>query len=144
MSSELPTTPGRRIAAVREQRRLTQKELAKRAGISTTFLSEVENDKRNLSSEVLLKLANALGTSLDYLMRGQFAPSSVEQSLLVPSELTAAAESQGWSYGDTVALLRAQQAVVARRTKTNEPEPPRKSLSQEDWIVLYNTLISDA
>jgi len=45
--------------------------LAETAAISKGFLSDVENNKRNISSEYLLRIANSLGTSVDYLLKGE-------------------------------------------------------------------------
>lgn len=61
---------GSRIATSRAARRMTQVELARRAQISPTFVSELENDRRIPGAETLLHIADALGCSLDYLVRG--------------------------------------------------------------------------
>ena len=63
-------TPGDRIREIREGQRMTQDKLASLAGLSKGFLSDVENNKRNISSQNLLKIANVLGASVDYLLRG--------------------------------------------------------------------------
>src|SRR6266849_438468 len=60
-------TLGKRIAALRERRGLLQKDLADRADLSVSFVSEIENDKRNIGTEALLRIAEVLGASLDYL-----------------------------------------------------------------------------
>ena len=46
----MPTT-GETIRKIREARGLTQDQLAVQAKISKSFLSEVENDRRNISSK---------------------------------------------------------------------------------------------
>src|SRR6266571_1142743 len=66
-------TPGDRIREAREEKDWTQEQLADKAQISKSFLSDVENNKRNVSAENALKIADALGVSLDYLMRGDQA-----------------------------------------------------------------------
>jgi transcriptional regulator with XRE-family HTH domain len=63
---------GDRIKSCRQALGLTQEELARRADISKGFLSEVENNSRNLSADNLMKLARELKVSLDYLMKGEF------------------------------------------------------------------------
>lgn len=138
-----PQTMGQRVAALRERRGWKQRELAERAGISVTFLSEVENDKRNLSSDVLLRLTTALNTSMDYLMMGSSSSRAADSPLIIPPELSSAAEESGWSHSDTVALLRAQLSVLARRTRINETETTRKSLTEKDWIDLHRMLLGD-
>ncbi len=49
----------------REHRGLTQKQLAKVAGISVPYLSQIESGKRQGSAEVLAAIAKGLGLSLD-------------------------------------------------------------------------------
>jgi len=56
---------GKRIAQRREEKGMTQKQLADRADISVTFLSEVENGKRNISMGKLLSIADELDTTTD-------------------------------------------------------------------------------
>jgi DNA-binding XRE family transcriptional regulator len=51
----------------REQRGLTQEELAKRAGISKPYLSQIETGKRQGTVETLSALARALDVPLDVL-----------------------------------------------------------------------------
>ncbi len=60
---------GRRIKSARRALNLTQEELAGRVGISLSFLGHIERGSRKASMETLVKLANALGESLDQLMR---------------------------------------------------------------------------
>src|SRR5260370_10464142 len=96
---------GKRIAEVREERGLTQRQLADKAGLSVTFLSEIENGKRNLSSGKLLRIADELGKSMDYLARGVHAEPSPRLPVNVPPELSDAAEEQGCTYAQTRPLL---------------------------------------
>jgi transcriptional regulator with XRE-family HTH domain len=134
-------TLGSRIFKLREHRGWTQKQLAEKARISVTFLSEIENNKpKGVGADVLLRLAGALGASLDFLMTGVKVSTKPDETITIPPELALAAEEQGWSYKDTVALLRGQQAVVARRTWTGEAVSGKR-LSKEDWMSLYRMLI---
>lgn len=52
----------------REYRELTQQEIAKEAGISIPFLSQLETNKRQPSLRIYQKLAHALNVSLDMLV----------------------------------------------------------------------------
>lgn len=136
-------TIGSRVSSLREYRGWIQRELAERAGISVTFLSDVENDKpKSVSADVLFRLARALGTSLDYLMTGGGPSVRQDETISIPPALTVAAEEEGWSYKDTVSLLQAERSVVARRTRTGTGAT-RRDLSKEDWISLHRTLIAD-
>lgn len=58
---------GRRIKRLREERGLSQEELAGRSDIHVTYLSGVENGKRNPSLLILYRLAEALEVSLSSL-----------------------------------------------------------------------------
>src|SRR5438309_9688635 len=80
---------GDRIRQVREHRRMTQDRLAEITSISKGFLSDLENDKRNVSSEYLLRIANSLGTSVDYLLTGKVATiDPAAQEVVIPPELS--------------------------------------------------------
>ena len=54
----------------RFQRNLTQQELAKRAGISKSYLSQIETGKRQGTVETLKAIALALNVPLDVLIIG--------------------------------------------------------------------------
>ncbi|XKE96555.1 XRE family transcriptional regulator (plasmid) [Metaplanococcus flavidus] len=59
-----------RIKEKRQELNLNQAELAKRAGLQAPSISQYENGIRNPSYEALIKLANALNTTTDYLVSG--------------------------------------------------------------------------
>ncbi|MDZ4178788.1 MAG: helix-turn-helix domain-containing protein [Coriobacteriia bacterium] len=52
---------GRLIAGHRERRKLTKAELARRAGVSAPYLSQIESGDRRPSEAVLRQIAGALG-----------------------------------------------------------------------------------
>lgn len=57
-------------AAVRQHRtliRLSQEELAERAGLDRTYVSGIERGRRNPSLRILQQLSDALGADLDVL-----------------------------------------------------------------------------
>lgn len=56
------------LTAWREHRGLTQQQLAKRVGISASYLSQIETGKRAGSTEVLVTIAKALNVMLDDLV----------------------------------------------------------------------------
>src|ERR1700682_2059493 len=108
---------GDRVKEIREERKWTQDQLAEKSGVSKGFLSDIENSKRNPSSEYVLKIANALGASIDYLLRGDEAsqPSS-RGPVTIPPELAEAAVKLTLTYAQTVELLEAHKSVIARRS----------------------------
>lgn len=60
---------GTGIAQRRVELRLSQKELANQAGISVTYLSELERNKRFPSARICVDIANALHVPMDYLLQ---------------------------------------------------------------------------
>ena len=63
-------TLGKRIRQMRINMGWTQERLAREAGLSKSFMSDLENSKTTVSGNNLLKIAQVLGASLDYLMKG--------------------------------------------------------------------------
>src|SRR6266545_3707121 len=124
---EMATT-GDRIRHIREKKKMTQDQLAEASGISKGFLSDVENNKRNISSENLLKIANALGASVDYILRGEGRESGREVAIVIPPELSEIAEELNLSYAETLELLEAHRSVIARRSSRGT-----KRFTAEDW-----------
>lgn len=66
---------GHRIQEKRIERGISREYLANNAGISAKFLYEIENGKKGLSAETLLKISNILNCSCDYLLTGTTASS---------------------------------------------------------------------
>ena len=117
---------------------MTLDRLALAAEVSEGFLSDVENNKRKASSENLLKIANALGASLDYLMRGDTQVVEEIRPVQIPPELSMAAQQLNLSYSQTIALLDAHRSVIARRSnKTN------RTFATKDWIALHHAIPGD-
>ena len=61
---------GANIKKRREEAGLTQAHLAERAGIHRTFLNQVENGHKGITTAVLVRLAVALDTSPSDLVQG--------------------------------------------------------------------------
>lgn len=51
---------GRRIQEIRKQRKLSQEQVAEKAGISSNYLSRIECGKENPTFDMLVKLSEAL------------------------------------------------------------------------------------
>ncbi len=129
-------TVGDRVREIRETKKWTQDQLATKSGVSKGFLSDIENNKRNPSSEYVLKIANALGASIDYLLRGdEPLPVLHREPTVIPQALASAAEQLKLSYADTVELLEAHRSVIARRSNKTT-----KSFEIKDWIELYRAI----
>ncbi|WP_010678092.1 helix-turn-helix domain-containing protein [Bacillus timonensis] len=60
---------GERIKSLRRKKRYSITELAKRAGVSKSYLSYIERDvQKNPSLQFLTKIAETLDTSMEYLL----------------------------------------------------------------------------
>ena len=64
------TTFNMRLEALLKNRHMTQKELAEKAGVTQAAMSHYMKGDRTPRSSVLARIANALGTTSDYLMEG--------------------------------------------------------------------------
>lgn len=132
-------TVGERIKARRDELDWTQDKLAEEAGISKSFLSDLENGKRNVGADKLLDIARALSLSLDYLMTGKKtrkkgavdAPEQVQ----IPTSLAAFAGNQGLSFRQTIALLEMQNQIIAHRSSTKKGD-----LEKIDWQKFYEAV----
>jgi len=61
---------GENIKKIRKENGLTQAEFTKKIGISRTYLSDLENNRKSPSVETLDKMAEKLGVSTTYLING--------------------------------------------------------------------------
>jgi len=130
------TSKGERIKEIRESLGWTQDKLAQEAGISKSFLSEIENNKTSIGGENLLKIANVLDASLDYLMKGELTPNETKPKLVeIPPELSNLAEELGLSHRATLTLLYAYKSLVARRSNKE-----RTVMTKNNWQELYESL----
>jgi transcriptional regulator with XRE-family HTH domain len=59
---------GNPVKVWREYREMTQQQLAAAAGISASYLSQIESGKRRGSAEVLAAIARALRLTVDDLL----------------------------------------------------------------------------
>jgi transcriptional regulator with XRE-family HTH domain len=61
-------TIGERIKRVRIKQGIKQRELARKAGVSSAFMSQVENGQRDFAVSKIIKVAITLNVSIDYLL----------------------------------------------------------------------------
>lgn len=66
-----PETMGRRLAAQRALRGISQTEAASKVGVAQAYLSQLENDKSAAPPvNTVARLAEFYGVSIDYLVNG--------------------------------------------------------------------------
>jgi hypothetical protein len=78
-----------------------------------------------------------LGASVDYLLRGttETIGNGTKESIVIPPELSEAAEKLNLSYTQTVELLEAHRSVIAKRSMKQS-----KSFTREDWVALHKAI----
>ena len=130
-------TVGERIRQQRQKLGYTQEHLASVAGMSKGFLSEVETGTRNPSAEYLLRIANALGVSLDYLMKGVASPAagSATEKIRFPASLTNFALERKLPFDVVKSMLEAKLRIVANRRNTTDDD-----LENFDWAGFHEAI----
>ena len=110
----------------------TQAFLAQKAGISKSFLSDLENSKRSIGAETLLDLGRAMDVSLDYLMTGQESGNRIGSSE-IPSNLAQFAAEEDLSVREAWALLEMNKCILAARKGHGR-------LNGVDWKEFYEAV----
>ena len=70
MATDICEQFGANLRRVRRQRRLTQEELAHRVGMDVSYLSELENGRKEPCLRKMKEVSQALGVPLAQLLRG--------------------------------------------------------------------------
>lgn len=125
-------TVGERVRNRRVELGLSQDALAEKAGISKSFLSDLENGRRSIGAETLLDLGRAMGVSLDFLMTGEASEDQTEKE--IPAALARFAAEERLSVRDMMTLLDVQERIMAARKK------PKARLDQIDWKAFYESV----
>ena len=108
---------GGKVRAARLANDATQQDLATAAGLSKSFLSEIENGKSSLSLLAAVKLADALGLSLDAMTGREL------EAAMVPRE----------RFGELLGLTR----EISRRWEAAEKE---RDLARAETAALRESL----
>lgn len=128
------STLGERIRARRVELGWTQDQLAAKAGISKGFLSDLENNKRNVSAENLMGIAQVLNLSLDFLMKGDDTPVP-QKEIQIPASLSDFASLEGLSFRQTLTLLQMRRQILANRSAGS-----KSATDDFDWRKLYESV----
>lgn len=107
---------GARIAALRRQHKLSQAELAARLQISPSALGMYEQERRQPSPDMLVRLSRELNVSVDYLLTG----------------------CAGQEQGDALGEMLANRIQAADRRLDNRADRP---FSREELAVLFAAML---
>ena len=77
-----------KIKFYRKQRGLTVDKLSKKLNIAQSTLTQYENSNRDIGTEMLCKIADILGTSVDQLLGREYSPAVVTINQAVTPELS--------------------------------------------------------
>lgn len=115
---------GERIKERRKDKKISAAELARRAGISKGYLSEIESGRIDRpSAEVLYELATALGTTIADLLQKEVRPASQQ----IPPSLR--------SFADKANIPEEDVRMLAQiRFRGEQPT------TEEDWAFLYGSI----
>ncbi len=102
---------GGRIKTLRKDKKLSQKELAAPIGARYQLLNKYESGLVTPPAEMLVKLADALGTSVDYLLTGN----PLDEAKLGSSRLYRRFQAlEGLAEGDREAIIKVIDAMVIK------------------------------
>lgn len=126
---------GDRIKERRDELGWTQETLAAKAGLSKGFLSDLENGKRGVGAKSLLEIAQVLGVSLDYLMKGSEGL-PIQQEVEIPAKLAEFAKAEELTFRQTLLLLDMQRQIIAHRSSGGREE----DLDSVDWRRFFESV----
>ena len=127
---------GKRIHHIRIERGFTLEILADRSHLSKSFIWEVEHDRSGISGKRLLQVANAMGASVDFLLRGEpVLPDYEPPSIEIPRSLSDLAQELGLTFRQTMMLLDIDRSIVARRSTKTEG-----TKNKDEWLALYHAV----
>ncbi|WP_033343251.1 short-chain fatty acyl-CoA regulator family protein [Catenuloplanes japonicus] len=127
------TYAGRRLRRLREERRISQADMARRLAISASYLNQIEHDSRPLTVAVLLRLSEEFGVDPGFFATNDTSRRIAElrevfadQGLTPPSAAEAAELAE--QHPHAAALLvdlhhRHREASLRLTELTGDPEP---------------------
>lgn len=102
---------GMRIRQIRKAKGWSQDELAKKCGISMSFLGHIERGTRIMSLETFVSICCALDAGADELLWGVAHPSAAVLDMLHPSEKKTGAD-QPDSYSMYVRIMKSVAEIM--------------------------------
>ena len=126
--------PGERIREVRRSRKVTQRQLADYLGVTPSYVSHIEKGERNVSAELLYKIARYLNVRMATLME-ESAPTSpfVQASRSVPDDVRPDVERCGRFHSNLWELenLVCGRPVMGTLSRLSDlPTSPKKAATE--------------
>ncbi len=156
MNTYATDSRGKRIAWARKQAGMTGHQLARAVGVRNVTISYIENDHRDLSLPLLLKIAEVTGVTVGFLLmeteypyRQEAPPKLVEppEPIYISPEADAAAELiDNAPAAERPRMLAVLRALVVNaeqeveQDKTDDRRKKRVTLSRDD-AIFANRLI---
>jgi transcriptional regulator with XRE-family HTH domain len=129
-------TLGDRMKECREARGWRLEDLAQKAGVSKSFLSDLENnEQKNPGVNYLLLIAGALGVDLHYLITGQGARVTA-RNVTIPASLLELAKDEQLTVNQAMMLLDARRQIVSHRSNGTKSD----DLERFDWRPFYQAI----
>jgi DNA-binding XRE family transcriptional regulator len=140
---------GRFVRSLREQRGLTQDQLAARTGITYQYLSGLENGRENFSIEVLEALAKALGYTVPKFIAVAYAPEAAAAAPAVKPDCfrSQAPLPPGLKCSHLEAAMNATQSIVAAinaNLVATGAKPLPEYIQGKNFSGLVSNIICDA
>ena len=125
---------GDRLRSRRKELRLTIRQLAKRCGLSASFLCDVERGKRGIGADSLVAIGQVVGMPIDQLMgAGEVRTTGVNVQL--PQSLMAFAQSTEIAFRSVMCLYWMSRTIMDHRKNES-----RISLEDVDWSLFYESV----
>lgn len=139
---------GPRVRSVREEQNLTQASFAEQIGISTSYLNQIENNQRPLTTQVMLGLGRAFNVSITELASNDTGRvlADLKEALAEPffrdttpglQELKLAASNSPWLTEAFLALHQSHRKLNERLMVLDDALSARPSHSGEKSLLPY-------
>ena len=142
-------TIGRFIRKLREQKQLTQEQLAAKTGMTYQHLSGMENGRENFTIDILESLARALACPLPQFIAGAFAPEPTASGITVNRGYfrPQVPLPPGMKISHLEAAMNATQSIVARinaNLLTSGAKPLPEYIQGNNFSGLVSNVFCDA